>query len=133
MKLKNRHIWAAMFCLYIFLVAYLCFMRPDDLPQIRPDLWGIPIDKVVHFIMFTPYPILAYAAFRPAEAKKGRHLLILLIILATGAGVAIGTEKLQGISEFRSYEITDFYADMAGMAFSTLLTAVYILMNKTEN
>lgn len=133
MKLKDRHIWAVLFCLYIFLVAYLCFMRPDELPQVRPDLWGIPIDKVVHFIMFSPYPILAYAAFRPVGMKKSRHILILIIILATGTGVAIGTEKLQGISEFRSYEITDFYADMAGMAFSTLLTAVYILMNKTEN
>lgn len=133
MNLRKRHIWALLFCMYIFMVAYLCFMRPDDLPQVRPDLWGIPVDKVVHFIMFFPYPILAYKAFRPAETKRSRHILVLLIILVTGAGVAMGTEKLQELSEFRSYEITDFYADMAGMAFSALLTSVFILIKKTEN
>lgn len=133
MNRKNRHIWIVLFCLYIFLVAYLCFMRPDELPQIRPDFWGIPVDKIVHFIMFSPYPILTYAAFRPFGMKKSRHILVLLIILATGAGVAMGTEKLQGLSEFRSYEITDFYADMAGMACSSVLAAVYIMMKKTEN
>ncbi|MBR2064368.1 MAG: VanZ family protein [Bacteroidales bacterium] len=133
MNQSNRNTRAVIFCLYILLVAYLCFMRPDELPQVRPDLWGIPIDKVVHSIMFFPYPILAYAAFRPIGMKRSRHIMVLLIILATGAGVAMGTEKLQGLSEYRSYEITDFYADMAGMALSTLLTAAYILIKKTEN
>lgn len=89
--------WIALLCAYIIAIAYLCFMRPDDMPEIRPDLWGIPIDKIMHFIMFFPFPILAYAAFRPVGKNRMIHLAVLAIILVTGTGVALGTEHIQGL------------------------------------
>ena len=133
MKISGRHMWIALLCAYIIVITYLCFMRPDDIPEIRPDLWGIPIDKVMHFIMFFPYPALAYAAFRPACEKIMVHLAVLLIIMVTGAGVALGTEHIQGLIEYRGYEILDFYADMLGMSCSAILTFVYILIMKSKN
>lgn len=133
MKISERHIWIALLCIYIAAIAYLCFMCPDDMPEIRPDLWGIPIDKVMHFIMFFPYPVLAYAAFRPAAGKRMVHLAVLVIILVTGAGVALGTEHIQGLIEYRGYDMKDFYADMIGMSCSALLTSLYILTIKPEN
>lgn len=133
MKIQRRHTWIALLCIYIAAIAYLCFMRTDDMPEIRPDLWGIPIDKIMHFIMFFPYPVLAYASFRPAGRKRIVHLAVLTIVLVTGAGVAIGTEHIQGLIEYRGYDIKDFYADMVGMSCSSLLTCVYILTLKPEN
>lgn len=133
MKNCKKKIWMAALCIYVMTVAYLCFMRPDDIPQIRPDLWGIPIDKAVHFLMFFPYPVLAYAAFRPTGKRRFIHLLVLLAVMVSGAVLAIGTEFIQGLSEYRSYEISDFYADMLGIACSSIMTAAYILTVKTEN
>ena len=128
MKISERHIWIALLCTYIIAIAYLCFMRPDDMPEIRPDLWGIPIDKIMHFIMFFPFPILAYAAFRPAGKNRMIHLAVLAIILVTGTGVALGTEHIQGLIEYRGYDIKDFHADMLGMSCSAILAFMYILI-----
>ncbi len=130
MKRHTKIIWAALLIVYMAAVAYLCFMKPDDMPEIRPDLWGIPIDKVVHFAMFFPFPALAYATFMPAGHRKFRHLLVLAVVSFAGVGLAMGTEHLQGLSEYRSYEIKDFYADALGMGCSAILTAVYILTKK---
>lgn len=133
MKNCKKKIWTATLCIYVMTVAYLCFMQPEDIPQIRQDLWGIPIDKVAHFLMFFPFPILAYASFRPTRKRRQSHLLVLLAVMVTGAVLAIGTELIQGLSEYRSYEISDFYADMLGIACSSIITAAYIMTFKTEN
>lgn len=130
MNIGKRHIWIIALCVYVITVVYLCLMRPDDMPQVLLDIFGIPIDQIVHFIMFFPFPMLAYGAFRPAGMKVRIHLLVLLTILAVGAGIAMGTEQLQGLSAYRSYEITDFYADMLGMTVSALLTVVFLLIKK---
>lgn len=132
MKSSRRNIWIAALCLYIIAVAYLCFMNPDDMPEVRPDIWGIPIDKIMHFIMFFPYPVLAYAAFRPSGRRRIFHILILLTVLVTGAGLAMGTERLQGMLEYRSFDINDFYADMIGMTCSTALTMLFALIRRTD-
>lgn len=132
MKVSGRQIWIVMLCIYIVGIAYLCFMRPDDIPEMRPDLLGIPIDKIMHFIMFFPYSILAYAAFRPSEKKRALHFAVLAVIVITGAGIAIGTEQIQGLIEYRGNEIKDFYADLAGISCSTLMISAYIFTIRLE-
>lgn len=79
---KQRILAILLFILYLCAVAYCCFGRFKDLPQIGQDsLWGIPMDKVVHFIIFFPFPILCYAAFRPKSEKGWRIALAVAIIL----------------------------------------------------
>lgn len=131
MKLKMRHISALALCVYIAAVAALCFMKPSSLPQVEMDFFGIPMDKVVHFLMFAPFPILAYMTFWPADAGKIRRLAVLLVIIAFGAGMAVATERIQAMTGYRSGEIKDFAADMAGILSGAAVTALYILL-KTE-
>ncbi len=119
-----------MLLIYIAAVAYLCFAKPDELPKVRPDIFGIPFDKVAHFLMFFPFPIVAYESFRPKTDKKLIHLAVLLILTAAGMALAIGTEHIQGQLGYRSEDIHDFYADIIGMGSSALLTALYILIKK---
>lgn len=133
MKLKKRHISLMLFCGYIAAVAYICFARPESIPEFKPDLFGIPIDKIVHFTMFLPFPPLAYTAFCPARNEKWLHLIILAVIFFIGTGLALGTEKIQGLSEFRSYEIEDFYADVMGMEVSTVITAILIIFKRRSD
>lgn len=130
MKFKRRYIWIIILCLYFAAVMALCLMRPEAIPEINRDLWGIPMDKVAHFLMFFPYPAIAYITFRPYDTRKWLHLMVLFAVFATGIGLAMGTEQLQGLSEYRSYEIEDFYADILGMECSTFLTALCIILRK---
>ena len=132
MKLKKRYIWAFILCCYFAVVLTLCLVKPQQIPTLDRTILGIPADKVAHFLMFLPYPAIAYIAFRPSEGRKWRHLLVLIAVFATGTALAMGTEQLQGLSQYRSYEITDFYADVLGMECSALLTALYIIFKKDK-
>ncbi len=126
----KKPIWIALLCVYLAAVAYLCFMKPDGLPEVRPDIFGIPIDKLVHFFMFFPFPIVAYEAFKPNGQKKLIHITVLMILYAVGLGLAIGTEHIQGMLGYRSEDIKDFYADLTGISCATIMTAVYILAKR---
>ncbi len=130
MRIRKRYIWTASLCLYLAAVAYLCFMKFESMPDIRPDLWGIPIDKVAHFLMFMPYPVVAYGAFRGKERKLSRDLAVLTIAFVTGIGLAMGTEQIQGQLEYRSYDMKDLLADLTGMSFSTAVIFIYIMITK---
>ncbi len=105
-------------------------MKPDGLPEMSPCILGIPMDKVAHFIMFFPFPILSYQAFMPDTPKKGVHLLVLLVLFTAGLGLAAGTEQIQGLLGYRSEDVKDFYADFIGISSSTVLTMVYILIKR---
>lgn len=130
MQLKMRYISAFLLCAYIVAVAVLCFMKPSSLPQVEMDFFGIPMDKVVHFIMFLPFSILAYMTFWPADAGKLRKMAVLLVILIFGAGMAVATEKIQAMTGYRSGDIMDFAADMKGILAGAALTALFILLKK---
>jgi len=107
-------------------------MKPDDIPTIDPYLWGIPVDKIAHFAMFFPYPFLAYAAFQPHGRRRYVHFIVLLIVVIVGAGLAVGTEQIQGMLEYRSYDIADYMADMIGIGSSAFIIALYVLFRKLD-
>lgn len=132
MNIRNKTIWITVFCVYFAAVVCLCFLKPDSLPEIRPDLWGIPMDKLAHFLMFFPFPILSYIAFRPRQCSKWRSVAILAVLYVTGIGFAFGTEQLQGLSEYRSNDPYDFLADFIGMTASAILTLCLILIMKNR-
>lgn len=126
--MKNRrHIAAIVLCVYIAAVAVLCFIRQDNAPSVSFTLFGIASDKIAHFLMFLPFTMIAYAAFRPDSRRLMPHLLVLLAVVLSGAGLAAGTERIQAALEYRSGDIMDFAADMAGMAAGCIFTVIFII------
>lgn len=130
MKKKTRTISAIVFCIYIAAVLVLCFMKPDDIPQPTFTIFGLEADKIAHFFMFAPFPVLSYAAFAGNWKQSWKHLLLLTGLLIAGIGSAMGTEYIQTLLEYRSGDAYDFAADIIGMAAGGLVTAVYILSKK---
>ena len=127
MQQGKRIIPVILFCLYLTAVAFLCFAKPEDMPQL-PALWlGIPADKVGHFAMFLPFPFLAYLIFDNNDMNFIRKSCLLAVILCFGAGMAIGTEQIQAILAYRDASMDDFIADMAGMGTGCIITILYIL------
>lgn len=126
MALKRRHMAILLFAFYLAAVAYLCFLKPGSIPVLQQFVFGIPTDKVIHFIMFLPYPVLAYISFRPDRKGVLTHMLTFIAIIAVGAAMAMGVERLQ-IAAGRNYDIKDFYANIAGMAAGAAITLIFIL------
>lgn len=130
MDKKIRYISAIMLCVYIAAVSFLCFMKPSALPPVELDFFGIPTDKIAHFLMFLPFPVLAYMTFGPSDAGRLRKLVVLLVIIIFGAGMSLATEKIQAMTGYRTEDMKDFLSDMTGIAAGAIVTASYILLKK---
>lgn len=125
-----RIISLILFCLYIGLVAYLCFAKPEDIPHVSFTWFGIPSDKIAHILMFFPFPILAYLVCEPTGKKWYWKFLLMLVILFIGIGLAHLTENIQSHLTYRTSDIKDFYADIVGIGAGMFITFIYSLFRK---
>lgn len=127
----KRIIAICLFCLYIAAVALLCFAKPEDIPRFSETWLGFPADKVAHFVMFLPFPFLAYLVLEP-QRKRGRwwKVILLIIITVAGAGLAQWTEQIQARLTYRTSDIRDFIADMYGMGSGIFATIIYMFFRR---
>jgi VanZ family protein len=93
----------------VLLVSYLVFSKPSY-PQNIPNL-----DKVGHIGSFFMLAWLAYQAYRP------RWYWIVLELAFYGMLI----EVVQSFLPYRSADVKDFMADMAGVALFYLLLGVW--------
>lgn len=113
-----------LFFVYLAAIAFLCFMHVDKLPDMQKFIFGIPADKVAHFLMFLPFPILAYMAYDHLTNKVSHAALFSIATLLMGALIAYGTEYIQGKLPYRSMDITDFKADLLALAISSVFVFI---------
>ena len=131
--MKRKAIFITAFVIYLAAVIYLCLMKPDSLPQTELYLFGLPLDKVAHFLMFLPFPALAYMMLWEKGRKTWAELLILLSCLAVGVGLAFLTEHLQAMTQYRSSDIKDIYADMTGLGIGCIVVLINIAIKHIRN
>ncbi|MBP5566965.1 MAG: hypothetical protein J6X57_05720 [Bacteroidales bacterium] len=113
-----------LFLLYLGAIAFLCFMHVDKLPDVQKFIFGIPTDKIVHFGMFLPFPILAYLAYDHLTNKLGHAILFAVATLAIGLAIAYVTEYVQGTLPYRSMEMADFKADALALTVSCIFVFI---------
>ena len=126
--MTRRQLTIARILLVLYLVAlfWLCFGHFDSMPDVKRYYWGIPTDKIVHFLMFLPFPILAYFAFDRYTEKFWSSVLWTGVAFLAGVLLAAGTEVGQAfLTNYRSGDPNDFRADLLALGISTLL--VFIL------
>ena len=121
---KTRLFFRILFVLFLATVAYLCFGHFDSLPRVNPTFLGFPIDKVVHFTMFFPFPLLLFAAFDRITTKPWHSLLCAVLIFLLGCLIAMGTELGQGLTGYRSADSKDFLADTLALGISSILVLI---------
>ena len=109
-----------LFLLYMAALLFLCFGKFSDMPDTPPRLLGIDGDKIVHFLMFLPFPVLSYFAFPLPTRKPWQSILLACLILAAGAVFAAGTEFVQDFLPYREADKADFMADFIALCLSTL-------------
>lgn len=118
-----------LFVVYLAAIAFLCFMHADKLPDMQKTFLGIPADKVAHFLMFLPFPILAFLAYDHVTNKVWSAVLFAVLTFAVGAAIAWGTEYIQGMLPYRSRDVADFRADLLALGISTLGVFITDLVN----
>lgn len=115
----------------ILLVAYLiglcfcCFWNFRSSIDFNIDWFGIPKDKVIHFLLFFPFPIICHIAFPRLRNTPVRMLRFGIIVFLAGAATGGGIEILQGLTGYRSCDLYDFVADCTGLAAASLLLLLH--------
>ena len=107
--------WRLLALLYLGAVAYLCFghLSPDEsLPR---AIFGIPSDKIAHFGMFFPFPIIAIYAFHNSKGRAGRGGGVLARSGCLGRMLGMGTGLVRGTTDCRSSDMLGLVADSLGL------------------
>ena len=128
----KRIIYATAFCLYMAAVVYLCFARPENMPQLPMTWFGLPADKIGHFLMFAPFTPLAYMSLVSDDMSSARNVMLIIIVIIAGTGLALGTELVQAHLQYRTAEKYDLLADMIGLSTGAFMTTLYIFFKKHQ-
>ena len=121
---KRSIIFTIAMVLYLAVVGYLLFANFEKLSSVPKIFLGIPTDKIVHFCMFFPFPILAYLAYDKYTDTPLKAFAALISIASLGCVFAGITEMIQGSLSYRSQDITDFGADCLAIGIASILTFI---------
>ena len=131
---RQRTFARILFVLYLIAVAWLCFGKFSSMSDVPRSLWGIPTDKVVHFLMFFPYPVLAFFAFSPRTKTVRSSLLWTIVTFLTGCAVAGATEIIQAkLLPYRMGDLNDFKADILALAVSSALVCLIDILKQNRS
>ncbi len=133
MKTSLKRIFQLGFIVYLLAVLYLCFGKFENTPDIPWSFLGIPSDKLVHFCMFFPYPILAFLAFDRFTDTPKSTFLFSGITWVLGLLLAVATEWGQAhLTDYRSGDPWDLLADVLAITLSTILVIFWDLSKQKQ-
>lgn len=129
---KRARLFKFILVLYAVCVCFLCFGQFDGVEKAPQFIFGIPSDKIVHFCMFFPFPIIYYLSFKTLSRKPKKAIFWALDTLVIGATFAAITELIQKTISYRSGDWNDFKADILAVALACVVTLVLNLKNSLE-
>lgn len=127
---KGNILFRLLLLVYLGAVAFLCFANFHDMPETEKTLLGIPMDKVVHFCMFFPFPFIVYLTLAPRRRKPWLKILLASGVLLSGLAVAALTEIVQSHLDYRSGDVMDFAADTLALFIGTVAVLAVDLTRK---
>ena len=133
MKTRSVTLFRILLVLYIATVAVLCFAHFRNMTEVPTTIFGLEADKVIHFLMFLPFPLLAYLAVGKQPKTPGRALWAVLALFFIGSLIAAGTEIVQRFLPYRSADPLDFKADTLALAIGSLITFILMLWQGAPN
>jgi len=110
----------------VFILMLITF-NPSEV-DIPGYLFGIEVDKLVHFAIFLPYTPLAWFAFSFKDDSLQRKMLFLLTLFFSGVTLASLTETAQLLSPARIGDIRDLAADIISVATGTLFILIFLIL-----
>lgn len=131
---KKKTAGIIIFIIYILVVGFLCFGKFPSMPNIQKTFLGIEKDKIVHFIMFFPFPILLYLTTGARKMNNFQAIGFVVLSLVLGSVLAGISEYIQHLIPYRSCDIKDFEADTMAIATCAMFLYIYIFKhNRLEH
>lgn len=128
MKLNSKYLYRSLLGLYLVVLLVLCFGHFNSSPNIPKDFLGVPMDKVIHFLMFFPFPILAFLSFDRYTETLRSTLIFTGITFVIGCLMAVGTEWGQAhLTTHRTGDTMDLAADLLALGLSSVLVIIWDL------
>lgn len=130
MVMKVSYLSRILLLLYVAAVCLLCFLHIGNGISMNDTWLGFPRDKVLHFLMFLPFPVLMYMAFHKPAGKPWRLIFFLLVTIVIGAIAGGAIELIQKATGYRSCDILDFRADCIGLLAGCIIMLIYGAISK---
>ena len=131
MSRRQRILFRIIFFLYVATVLLLCFCQFNSVPNVPRTILGYPTDKVVHFCMFFPFPILAFLAFDQFTDTVPATLGFAFGTFLLGALLALGTEWGQAtFTNYRTGDRLDLMADFLALGISSVIIIVWDIVKQ---
>lgn len=108
--MRVRKLNLVVFVVALVVAAYLGFA----------DL-ALPSDKVVHLAVFFVLTVLFYWLFDTQSTRTVRNLTLVVCTLAGG----IGSEFVQGLLPYRTFDPIDILANVIGSLLALVLSTIY--------
>ncbi len=128
--MKRTTIFRVLTILYLAAIAVLCFANFGSVREVPLTIFGIPTDKIVHFLMFLPFPVVAFFSFPLKKAGVVKTLLLIVGIFAVGCLLAWGTEYVQSKLPYRTMDPMDFQADAIGLICGSVAAFLIRIFSK---
>lgn len=124
-KLFHRLI-LVVFAAYLATLALLYFGNFKISPDMPRELWGIPMDKIAHFLMFLPYPFLAHRSL--TGKRKWRNLVFVIL---SGIVLAYCLELTQHtVNPLRTSDPWDLLTNIASITVASFILSLVDLIRK---
>ncbi len=120
----HRLIFRILLAMYLCCLLALCFWNFQSLPDVQKSFFGIPTDKIVHFCMFLPFPILLFCAYDNLTTKPWQSAVFSVGTFLIGCLLAAGTEIGQSMTTYRTGDPNDFRADALALAISSIIVLI---------
>lgn len=127
---KVKIISRILLAVYIAAICVICFTHVNSGIDLSSTWFGLPKDKVIHFTMFLPYPLIMHYAFYRPERKTVSTLALMAAVVLLGCIIAGATELVQGTLSYRSADINDFRADSYGILTGAIITCILWVVSK---
>ena len=66
------------------------------------------------------------------DMSSARNVMLIIIVIIAGTGLALGTELVQAHLQYRTAEKYDLLADMIGLSIGAFMTTLYIFFKKHQ-
>ncbi|MBO4744689.1 MAG: VanZ family protein [Bacteroidales bacterium] len=116
--------------IYLILIFYVLTKPISKSFVMIIEYWPfkIPIDKCIHFCLFTPMPFFLWIC----TFKQKKEWIRYVTTASASILIAFSTEILQFFLPRRSFEWLDIVADVSGITFGFILTVIiYHIWKKT--
>ncbi|MEA4868503.1 hypothetical protein SDC9_71391 [bioreactor metagenome] len=121
---KIKIIFRTLFVVYLALVFFLSLYSFSGTSiDLNYSLFGIDADKIIHFLMFLPFPFSAWFAFRSVYIRVGGKFQKMML-LVSGLALATITELLQKTTTCRYSDFYDLLANYLAIILGTLMVCL---------